>query len=247
MNREYHAWHSPSLGQNMEFLVFGSGGQPFIVFPTSSGRFFDFENNGMIRAAAPFIESGKLTLFCVDSIDPQSWDHPGKTPEEKARRHNDYDRYIVNEVVPFIRSRRGSSERIMCAGVSMGASHAVLFFFKHPEVFRGVIALSGIYNFRYFLNNYQGDSLDVYYDSPLDFLPNLNDPATLARYRESDIVICAGQGAWEEPMIRDTLSMKNVLAAKNIPAWIDLWGTDVNHDWPWWQRQFPYFLEKLYG
>ncbi len=247
MNREYHAWHSPSLGQGMELLVFGSGVQPFVVFPTSSGRFFDFENNGMVRAAAPFIESGRITLFCVDSIDRQSWDDPEKSPEEKARRHNDYDRYIVDEVVPFIGTHRGRPERIMCTGVSMGASHAVLFFCRHPDVFKGVVALSGIYNMRYFLDNYTGDSLDVYYNSPLDFLPNLTDPVTLDRLRHSDIILCAGQGAWEEPMVRNTRRMKEVLAAKNIPAWIDLWGPDVNHDWPWWQRQFPYFLAKLYG
>ena len=95
----FTAWHSPSLGQNMEFLVFGSGGQPFIVFPTSSGRFFDFENNGMVRAATPFIERGTLTLYCVDSIDPQSWDHPGKSPLDFLPNLND-PRYVGHEECP---------------------------------------------------------------------------------------------------------------------------------------------------
>ncbi len=247
MNREYHTWHSPNLGQDMELLVFGGGGQAFIVFPTSSGRFFDFENNGMVRAAEPFIENGRITLFCVDSIDRQSWDNAEKQPEEKARRHNDYERYILEEVVPFIHDHCNSSERIICTGASMGASHAVLFFFKHPEVFKGTIALSGIYNFRHFLNNYQGESLDVYYNSPLDFLPDLTNPSLLEQYRNSDIIICVGQGAWEGPMIADTARMKEILESKGIPCWIDFWGCDVNHDWPWWRRQFPYFLEKLCG
>jgi esterase/lipase superfamily enzyme len=231
----------------MELKVYGSGGMPFIVFPTSSGRFFDFENNGMVQAAERFIESGRITLTAVDSIDQQSWDNREKPPEEKARRHNDYDWYIMEEVVPFIRSRGNPHERIMCTGVSMGASHSVLFFFKHPDAFQGTIALSGIYNFRYFLNHYQGDSLDVYFNSPLDFLPNLTDPWYLEQYRRSDIIICVGQGAWEEPMVADTRRIKEILDSKQIPCTVDFWGSDVNHDWPWWRRQFPYFLEKLYG
>lgn len=247
MNIEYHLWNSPSLGQNMELKVFGHTGQPFLVFPTSSGRFFDFEDNGMVHSAEHFINSGKIKLFCVDSIDPQSWDNREKSPEEKAGRHNDYDRYITGEVVPFIHNHCRSGERIMCTGVSMGASHSVLFFLKHPDLFRGTIALSGIYNFRYFLDNYAGDSLDVYYNSPLDFLPGLEDPWYLDRYRESDIIICVGQGAWEEPMIADTRRIKEILEARNVPCLIDFWGHDVNHDWPWWRLQFPYFLRRLYG
>jgi esterase/lipase superfamily enzyme len=247
MHVEHHQWRSPRLGQDMELKVYGKGGRPFIVFPTSSGRFFDFENNGMVQAAERFIQRGGITLYAVDSIDQQSWDNREKPPEEKARRHNDYDWYIMEEVVPFIRGRGGHDGRIMCTGVSMGASHSVLFFFKHPEVFQGTIALSGIYNFRSFLNNYQGDSLDVYFNSPLDFLPNLNDPWYLEQYRRSNIIICVGQGAWEEPMVADARRMQAVLQAKQVPCTIDFWGPDVNHDWPWWRKQFPYFLEKLYG
>lgn len=247
MNVEYHKRWSRSLGQDMEIKVYGHSGQPFIVFPTSSGRFYDFEDSGMIDAAERFIRDGKVKLFCVDSIDPQSWDNTRKTPEEKARRHNDYDSYVISEAVPFIKTHCAADVRIMCTGVSMGASHSVLFFLKHPDVFNGTIALSGIYNFRFFLNGYRGDSLDVYYNSPLDFLPDLNDEWYLDKYRESAIVICVGQGAWEEPMIADTARIKEILESKNIPCLIDFWGHDVNHDWPWWRIQFPHFLEKLYG
>ena len=69
----------------------------------------------------------------------------------------------------------------------------------------------------------------------------------LDQYRQSQIIICVGQGAWEGPMIADAARMKEIMASKDIPCWVDFWGHDVNHDWPWWRRQFPYFLEKLYG
>jgi len=247
MDRQYHRWQSPKLGQDMELLVFGHAGQPYIVFPTSSGRFFDFENNGMVHAAERFLEEGRVRLYCVDSIDPQSWDSRNKGPVEKARRHNDYDQYIVQEVVPFIHRHNGSKERIMCTGVSMGASHAVLFFLKHPDAFKGTIALSGVYNFRSFLDNCQEDSIDVYYNNPSDFLPNLYDSDIMELYRKSTIIVCVGQGAWEEPMVADTLWLRDILQAKGVPAWIDVWGHDVSHDWQWWRKQFSYFLGKLYG
>ena len=231
----------------MELLSYGHAGQPFIVFPSSSGRFYDFENNGMISAAGRFIEQGLIRLFAVDSIDAQSWDNREKKPEDKARRHNDYDAYVVSEVVPFIHAACASQQRIMCTGVSMGASHAVVFFFKHPDLFKGTIALSGVYDFHRFLDNYTGDSQDVYANSPLDFLPDQNSAVYLELYRKSNIIVCTGQGAWEEPMIADTTKLGEVLAAKKIPCWVDFWGRDVNHDWPWWRKQLPYFLEKLYA
>src|ERR1700719_596773 len=50
MNREYHKWYSPRLGRDMELLVFGHAGLPVLVFPTSGGRFYEFEDRGMVGA-----------------------------------------------------------------------------------------------------------------------------------------------------------------------------------------------------
>ena len=46
-------------------------------------------------------------------------------------------------------------------------------------------------------------------------------------------------------MIYSTTRMKELLDYKDIPAWIDFWGKDVNHDWDWWQIQLPYFLNHI--
>ncbi|HLE14259.1 MAG TPA: hypothetical protein VI776_05885 [Anaerolineales bacterium] len=86
---------------------------------------------------------------------------------------------------------------------------------------------------------------NVYFNSPLAYLPNLDDPVYLDQYRTSQIVISAGRGAWEDEMIADAEALKRVLEQKNIPCWVDLWGQDVNHDWPWWRIQLPYFLGHL--
>jgi esterase/lipase superfamily enzyme len=79
----------------------------------------------------------------------------------------------------------------------------------------------------------------------LNYLPQLSDAWYLERYRHSTIIVCVGQGAWEEEAVADTRQLEALFKEKSIPAWIDFWGTDVNHDWPWWYRQMNYFLEHL--
>jgi esterase/lipase superfamily enzyme len=127
--------------------------------------------------------------------------------------------------------------------VSMGGYHSANFFFRHPDIFDSLISMSGLFQLRMFTGDYMDEN--VYFNSPLHYLPNMEDPWYLERYRRSRIIISAGQGAWEDEMVRDVNEMRRVLEQKNIPAWIDLWGGDVNHDWPWWHKQLPYFLGKL--
>lgn len=244
MQIEYQKWFSPSLGHDMELKVYGYYGKPVLVFPAQAGRFFDFENFGMIGAITPFIEAGQIKVFTVDSIDGQSWANGSAHPADRARRHQDYDRYIVEEVAPFIRKHSGdTTEKFLTTGVSMGAYHAANFFFRHPDVFDAVIAISGLFRLNHFIGDYMDDN--VFFNTPLAYLPGMNDPWYLDQYRHSRIIVCTGQGAWEDEMLADTHALKGILESKGIPHWIDIWGGDVNHDWPWWLKMLPYFLEKL--
>ncbi len=63
MLREYHKWFSPRLQRDMELLIFGHSGTPVLVFPTSMGRFFDYENRHMIDAVRGKYENGQLQGF----------------------------------------------------------------------------------------------------------------------------------------------------------------------------------------
>jgi esterase/lipase superfamily enzyme len=244
MEIEYHKWFSHNLNQEMELKVYGQSGKPLLVFPPQGGRFFDYENFGMIHAIHPWIDDDLVKVFTVDSVDNQSWANNDAHPADRARRHEDYDRYITEEVMPFIhRHGAGYEGKIMVTGASMGAYHACNFFFRHPDFFDGVIALSGIYKLNMFIGDYMDDL--VYFNSPLAYLPGNQDEWYLTQYRQSHIIICVGQGAWEDEMIKDTREMQRILEEKDIPFWIDYWGTDVNHDWPWWQKQLPYFLDQI--
>jgi esterase/lipase superfamily enzyme len=246
MNIEYHKWWSPSLNQDMELKVYGQAGKPAVVFPCQGGRFYEWEDFGMLGSCAQFIEEGRLQLYTVDSVDNQSWANWGAHPADRARRHEDYDRYILSEVIPLIRSRSGDpAQKCLATGNSLGAYHAANIFFRHPDAFDMVISISGAYQMRMFIGDYCDET--IYLNSPLLYLPNLNDPWYLEQYRQSKIIICSGQGAWEEPLLADTLALKRVLEEKNIPAWVDIWGQDVNHDWPWWRKMVPYFLGVALG
>lgn len=242
MNFEDHRWWSPSLGQEMPLRIYGSDGRPLLAFPPQDGRYFDFEGFGMVEACAAPIEAGRVRIVAVDGVDRQSWTNQAVHPAERARRHEAYDRYLVDEVVPFVRERTGW-ERAWATGASMGAYHAANLLFRHPDAIDGLVAMSGLYRLRDFV----GDHLDgaVYFNSPLDYLPNLEDPWYLERLRGAKIAFVVGQGAWEEPMIEDARAMERVLAAKAIPAIVDFWGHDVDHDWPWWRKMLPHYLERM--
>jgi esterase/lipase superfamily enzyme len=243
MNVEYHHAWSAHLNQDMEMKVYGHAGKPVVVFPAQGGRFYDFENFGMIAAASRFIEQGFFRFYTVDSVDNQAWANWHSHPAERGRRHEAYDRYITQEAAAFIHQHSQSESLFLATGVSMGGYHAANFFFRHPDIFDSVISLSGILQLKMFTGDYVDDC--VYFNSPLLYLSNLEDAWYLEKYRRSQIIICAGQGAWEETMNADMRALKGILEARQVPAWIDLWGQDVNHDWPWWQKQLPYFLSTL--
>jgi esterase/lipase superfamily enzyme len=235
--------HSPALGHDMEHRVYGSGGgQPLLAFPSLAGRVWDWEGFDMVDALSYLIDGGRLTLICADGIDWQSWTNGAIPPGDRARRHEDYDRYLAAELIPALTAELGR-ETLWTAGCSMGAYHAANTLFRHPDQLDGMIAVSGLYQPRKFVGDYSDET--VYLNSPLWYLPNLEDEWYLERYRRSRIVFCVGQGAWEDECLADTREMQRVLAAKGVAAEFDYWGHDVEHDWPQWRRMIPYWLERL--
>ena len=244
MQVDYHKFYSSRLGRDMEFKSYGHGGKPMIVFPSSGGRYFEYEGFKMIHALNEYIENGIITVYTADGIDNETWMNKEKSAEDIGRLHNAYDAYIVDELVPFIRDYSNYHGRIIASGCSMGGYHSANFYFKHPDVFDTVIALSGIYDVRFFV----GDNVNVfeaYVNSPIDYLAKLEDDRYLDLYRGDNIIICTGQGAWEEASVKDTKRLEEVMKSKGIPAWVDYWGEDVNHDWDWWAIQMQYFLNEL--
>jgi len=242
MQVEYHKWWSPNLGHDMELKTYGHAGKPVVVFPSSGGRFYEYEDFGMIEVCRTFIESGQIRVIAVDSVDNQSWLNYGAHPADRARRHQDFDRYFMEEVVPFIR-HTGGQGKFLATGCSMGGYHSTNFFFRHPDVFDTLISLSGVFSMHWFIGDYMDEN--VYFNTPAAYLKNLHDPWYIDQYRQSQIVIAVGQGSWEDDMLADTAVLRHVLEEKQIPHWIDIWGHDVNHDWVWWRRMMPHLLGQV--
>src|SRR5437588_4692462 len=157
MNREYHHWYSPYLERDMELLVFGHAGARVLVFPTSMGRFFQWEDTGMIAALGEQLDQGKIQLFCVDSVDAESWHAKGKPPAERAWRQVQYEQYLLDEVLPFTRLHN-SNPFLMTTGTSFGADHAVNFSFRYPHLVDRVIGLSCLYDIKRFTGRCSNDN-----------------------------------------------------------------------------------------
>jgi esterase/lipase superfamily enzyme len=230
MNREYHKGYSQELRRDMELLVFGHGGMPLLVFPTSMGRYFDYEDRGMIGALAPKIESGGLQVFCADSVDAESWYNRGVHPRQRVLRHMQYERYLLNELLPFIRSRNSSSQ-LAVTGCSFGGYHTINFSLRHPDLVNYCVSMGGAFDIHQFLNGYYDE--DCYFNCPPDFLSNMSDDWYLNWYRRVKIVLATG----ETDICRDeNIRLSHILNSKAVPHVLDVWGNNAGHDWPWWQQ-----------
>src|SRR5690348_12983181 len=173
MNREYHKWYSPRLYRDMELMVFGHAGTPTIVFPTSQGRFYEYEDRGMVGALWHKLEHGHLQLFCVDSVDGESWYNRGVHPRQRLERHMTYEAYLLHEVLPLIR-QKNRNLNLAVTGCSFGGYHAVNFALRHPDVVNLCYSMSGAFDIKQFMDGYYDN--DVYFNNPPDFLPHMGDP-----------------------------------------------------------------------
>ena len=250
MEMQYFKEYSQALGRDMECKVYGHAGRPVLFIPCQDGRFFDFENYHMADYWAPWIEAGKAMVFAIDTIDQETWSDKSGNPYWRIRRHEQWVKFITDEMAPFIRetaNRRNGWEGypgIIAFGCSLGATHAANLFFRFPNQFDGLLALSGIYTADYGFDGYM-DEL-VYQNSPVHYLSNMPaDHPYIARYNRNRGIICVGQGPWERP--ETTFALQDIFRAKGINTWVDVWGYDCAHDWPWWYKQVEYFLPRLLG
>ncbi len=236
MRRDYHKWFSPRLGREMEMVVYGHGGLPAVVFPTSQGRFYEFEDRGMVDALRWKIDNGEVQLFCVDSVDAESWYNRSVGPRWRIARHVQYDEYIIHEVVPLVKQLNWSP-KMATMGCSFGGFHAVTIALRHPDVFTAFLSMSGAFDMGNFLGGYHDQ--DVYFNQPTQFLPQMSDPWFLDRYRGNTYVLATGvhDQCWDQ-----NERLAGIMRAKGIPVRLDVWGDNTGHDWPWWQRMAQTYL-----
>ncbi len=274
MQTQYFNEHSPALGRQMECKVYGHAGRPVIYIPCQDGRFYDFENFHMTDTWAPWIDSGEVMVCAIDTVDHETWSNPAGDARWRIERYEQWITYITDELVPFVRrlaneynhwsgsfalreanlhgrsnlppieERGHHPSGVMLFGCSLGATHAANLYFRRPDLFDGLLALSGLYTTEYGFGSYM-DNL-VYQNSPIHYLGGMpKDHPYIELYNLKRAVICCGQGPWEVPEY--TRHLKEILDAKGIHAWVDFWGYDSSHDWDWWYKQVAYFVPWLLG
>ena len=243
MRRELHGWHSPALNKHMEIAMYGHYGFALLMLPTAAADYLEYERFHLVDAMQDSIEAGKVKVFSINSINAESWLNSKMHPRHKAIRHQQFNQYVFDEVIPFIKTHTSKDTQIIVTGASLGALHAANLFFHRPDLINGVIAMSGNYDLSTYTKGYFDD--DVYFNSPQHYLPNLTDDATLNQIRKSKhIHLLTGSGSYETP--EATRSFSEILHSKSIPHELDVWGPDMGHDWPTWRAMLPYYIESRF-
>jgi esterase/lipase superfamily enzyme len=214
----------------MELLAFGHRGFPVVVFPTSGGRFWEYEDRGMVRALAHKIDRGELQLICVDSVDQESWYNDNAHPVQRLHLQNAFDAYLTLEVHPFVRNRT-SWPQMGATGCSFGGYHAMNFALRHPDLVTYAVSMSGAFDIPgRFLDGYYNQ--DAYLKAPLDYLPRLEDAWFLDRIRSHYYVLAVGN---QDPLFDQNVRLARAFGRKGIPHKLDAWD-GFCHDWPWWYK-----------
>lgn len=235
MNREFHRWYSPSLQRHMDMLIFGHAGARVLVFPTSRGRFFEWEDRGIWKNLSWLIDGGHIQVYCVDSVDGESWYNRSVHPGARAWRQTQYDNYLYNEVLPLSRSKNPNPFMITM-GASFGAYHAMNFGLKHPDAVGRILAMSGLYDISYWADGFSGEH--VYLNNPMWFIAGENDPQRLAMLQRLDIIMVAGT---DDPLVERSRQMSRVLWSKGIGNALREWN-GWNHDWPYWEQMIRLYI-----
>jgi esterase/lipase superfamily enzyme len=240
MQREITDWFSPSLQKQMPVAAYGHYGFALLMIPTAAADYLEYERFQLIETLQPLINSGRMKVFSIDSINKESWMNREMEPAHKAIRHNQFNQYVFDEVVPFIRNHCSPQTPIITCGASFGALHAMNLFLKRPDLLQGAISMSGVYDLTEYTHGFFDDQ--VYYNSPQHYIPNLIDHEILEQQRKGRIIIATGSGNYEDPEANRRFS--EVLNHKSIQHTLDIWGSDIHHDWVTWRRMLPHLIES---
>lgn len=243
MKRELSGWFSPALQKEMPIATYGDYGFALLLVPTAAADYLEYERFQLMDTLAPYINGGKVKVFSVNSINNESWLNNEMAGAHKAIRHNQFNEYIFNEVVPFIKNSTSADTPIITCGASFGALHSMNLFLKRPDLINGVIAMSGVYNLMEYTKDYYDDQ--VFFNSPMQYVPGLSDNWYLDNIRKSNhIHILTGSGDYEDP--NASREFASVLYNKGITYELDVWGEEWKHDWPTWRAMLPLYLETRF-
>jgi esterase/lipase superfamily enzyme len=234
MQETHISFYSHNLCRNIDVVSYGHWGLPILLFPSSMGDAFQNKNFGLIDSVSDKIEQGLIKIYCVGSIDNDSFYAKHLPPKIRISNYKLYNHFLLRELIPYFQ-KESKTHRIGIGGCSFGAYHAANFAFKHPELVHFLIAMSGSFNISSFLDGYYDD--DVYFNNPIAFIPNSENWT----YNHMQIVL--GTSDWDICK-EDNIQLSRILGDKQINHWYDekKW---ITHDWPLWKMMFPEYISTF--
>jgi len=242
MKRQYYKWYSNPLGREMELLVFGHGGDPVLFFPTRTARFYDYEDWLVIDALKKKIDGGSVQVFCLDSVDRESFYAKDLHPAQRIIRHLHYEKYVLEEVIPLVKHLNPNAT-LTAAGCSLGAYHAANLAFKYPTLFHKMVGLSGRYDLTTSMEHFD-DLFDgyvdenVYFNMPGRFVPNIDDPKLIAELKAMEIVFVVGE---RDVFLENNKAISNALWGKGVWNALHLWDGE-SHKARYWRHMVQLYL-----
>lgn len=224
MKREHRRWYSPRLHRDMDLLVFGHGGAKVLMFPTRDGQFWEYEALDIVGSLAGKIDAGHLQLYCVEGLAQETFYAGWRHPADRIRRHAAYEDYILHEVMPLMASMN-AHDCTIAVGCSLGAFQAASLAFRHPHLFRKLVALSGRYDLTMTVECFD-DRFDGYYDdaiyfhTPLHFLPGLTDGWHVDSLRGLEVVLAVGDA---DPFLDNNHILFRLLEQKGVATRLHVW------------------------
>lgn len=234
-------WYSPRLEQHLTLVRWGAVGVPVLVFPTAGGDAEEIDRNGLVGACWPLVEAGRVKLYSVDSVAGAAMMAKDTSVEHRMWLLNQFHDAVAHEVAPAMRLDSGGYQGgLIAAGASIGAFNAVAVLCRYPGIFGAAVGMSGSYDIQRF---YDGAfSQDLYFSSPLHFLPGL-EGEQLEELRGRFAILASGEGEWED--VGESWRVADVLGAKGVPNRVDSWGADWPHEWHTWHAMLPQYLDEL--
>lgn len=232
---------SVNLGKTIEIPVYGHFGSSILLFSTDEDNPFENEQNGIIESILPFIKNGRIRVYSVPTLNRETWEASELSPTEKSKRHFDYNNFIVEEVLPFIYDNCGTVVPVITAGASKGAYHALNTYFRRPDLFLGTIAMSGKYDIYCYTKGYFDDN--CYFNSPIHYLPNLNDNYWLTFLKSRHhVYLLSGKGQGEDPS--SSYQLSSILSGKEIPHSLDIWSEEWGHNVDTWKTMLSNIIKS---
>ena len=207
MQKQAWTWTTPLFPARL--VRWGHFGAPVLIFPTAGGDYEEIERFQLVAALASLIDQGRFKVYCVDGLNVRA--RLSGTPNIDDA----YDSYLCGDVLQRIRvDCQDPKIEPMLVGASLGAQTAVDALFRHPDAFRGVIAMS------------------------LRTTPVV--PASAEKLKSRAITVATGAGNYEDPNASKRLV--DALGAKSIPCRFINWGAERDHTWATWRDALPGLL-----